>query len=339
MGMAASQARFLALTARKTNVEYEGQQINQARTALANQSSLTFNRLLALEVPTAPSVSDYKSTSYTFSDGLTEDTITNIQTNTDPSTSNQYPYLVTYKHDTTKYTSFNTNKLSGPITSNNQDSSTNSEYPYVLNYSNGQTLLKEIHYDTLTNSDTDKLALETIKSKYSNLTDNVFYSYNDSNQTYYISATDLYNYNYDSSGKTKPYDATAKLQTYYAANIQSYEESTSPAILSQDSTGRYTSMTINDGSANGTTYSLNYNIVQDDDAYQDAMNNYNYEKALYDKEIEDINAKTEELQIQDRTLELKLKQLDTEQKAITTEQDSVKKVIEKSVEMVFKTFA
>ncbi len=38
MGMAASQARYLALTARKTNTEWEGQQINQARTALANQS-------------------------------------------------------------------------------------------------------------------------------------------------------------------------------------------------------------------------------------------------------------------------------------------------------------
>ena len=52
MGMAASQARYLGLTARKTNVEYEGQQINQARTALANQSANTFNELLALEVPT-----------------------------------------------------------------------------------------------------------------------------------------------------------------------------------------------------------------------------------------------------------------------------------------------
>ena len=47
MGMAASQARYLGLTARKTNVEYEGQQVNQARTALANQSANTFNELLA----------------------------------------------------------------------------------------------------------------------------------------------------------------------------------------------------------------------------------------------------------------------------------------------------
>ena len=36
MGLAASQARFLGLTARKSNVEFQGQQINQARTALYN---------------------------------------------------------------------------------------------------------------------------------------------------------------------------------------------------------------------------------------------------------------------------------------------------------------
>ena len=39
MGMAASQARYLALVARKSNCEYEGQQINQARTVLSNQSA------------------------------------------------------------------------------------------------------------------------------------------------------------------------------------------------------------------------------------------------------------------------------------------------------------
>jgi len=48
MGMAASQARYLALTARKTNTEWEGQQINQARTALANQSANLFNQLLQM---------------------------------------------------------------------------------------------------------------------------------------------------------------------------------------------------------------------------------------------------------------------------------------------------
>lgn len=52
MGMAASQARFLGLTARKTNVEYEGQQVNQQRTTLANESANYYNQLLGMTVPT-----------------------------------------------------------------------------------------------------------------------------------------------------------------------------------------------------------------------------------------------------------------------------------------------
>ena len=64
MGMAASQARFLGLTARKSNVEYQGQQINQQRTALANESSNLYNQMLQLDVPTPPSQKDYYNTVY-----------------------------------------------------------------------------------------------------------------------------------------------------------------------------------------------------------------------------------------------------------------------------------
>ena len=69
MGMAASQARYLALTARKTNCEYEGQQINQARTALANQSSYYFNQMLEMQVPDCPDSTDYTTLQYSYSDG------------------------------------------------------------------------------------------------------------------------------------------------------------------------------------------------------------------------------------------------------------------------------
>ena len=96
MGMAASQARYLGLTARKTNVEYEGQQINQARTALANQSANTFNDLLALEVPTAPSTQDYTTTQYSYEDGTVGETITSMEPiSNDP---DGYNYLVTHYH-------------------------------------------------------------------------------------------------------------------------------------------------------------------------------------------------------------------------------------------------
>ena len=39
MGLSASQARLLSLTARQSNLEFEGQQINQQRTTLSNESS------------------------------------------------------------------------------------------------------------------------------------------------------------------------------------------------------------------------------------------------------------------------------------------------------------
>ncbi len=99
MGMAASQARFLGITARKTNTEYEGQQVNQQRTALANQSANLFNQMLALEVPSPPSKSDSKftKTEYAFIDDSGQKaTVQSIVNNTDPSTSAAWPKIVKY---------------------------------------------------------------------------------------------------------------------------------------------------------------------------------------------------------------------------------------------------
>lgn len=102
MGMAASQARYLALTARKTNTEYEGQQINQARTALANQSANLFNRLLGLEVPTAPKTTDFTELQYSYSDGTNDSVIDNWQqlSTADP----DYNYIVNHYYYTNVYT-------------------------------------------------------------------------------------------------------------------------------------------------------------------------------------------------------------------------------------------
>lgn len=99
MGMAASQARYLGLTARKTNVEYEGQQINQARTALANQSANLFNRLLGLSVPTAPNTTNFTTQQYSFSDGYNDYEIDNIKTvNYTDEDGTKYNCQVTYHY-------------------------------------------------------------------------------------------------------------------------------------------------------------------------------------------------------------------------------------------------
>ena len=58
----------------------------------------------------------------------------------------------------------------------------------------------------------------------------------------------------------------------------------------------------------------------------------------FEKAMNDINAKSEEIHQKDQVLELQLRQLDTEQETITTELESVKKVIDKNIENVFKTF-
>ena len=100
MGMAASQARFLTLTARKSNVEYEGQQVNQERTSLANESSGLFNKMMALQVPTPPSATDFYNTRYTFESTGMDYSITS----TTPRTDGRYDMVIAYKtvEDTSK---------------------------------------------------------------------------------------------------------------------------------------------------------------------------------------------------------------------------------------------
>ena len=105
MGMAASQARYLGITARKINVEFEGQQVNQQRTALANESAGLFRRLLSLEVPTAPSQSDFYTDEYTFDDPTSADgkaTVSGITENqgSDPRT---YTVQITNKETVQQY--------------------------------------------------------------------------------------------------------------------------------------------------------------------------------------------------------------------------------------------
>ena len=99
MGMAASQARFLGLTARMNNLEFEGQQINQQRTALSNKSASYYTDLLGMDVPTAPSVEEFTQTVYTFNDGALTNQITSLIS--DPANPGKYKvsYLRSWTDD------------------------------------------------------------------------------------------------------------------------------------------------------------------------------------------------------------------------------------------------
>lgn len=583
MGMAASQARFLGLTARKNNVEYEGQQINQQRTALSNTSASHYTDLLGMSVPVCPSVEDYTQTIYSFDDGSLQNSITSLIAQGDGTykvsylsrytddfsvvsagatsvvndNNNEYrvgayklkelgkdltwAYVLTEQTKTYRlyedgnnytYTDANgDNKVLIPAT---YDIITGiigkepqlSDYnvgPLITNYkntqcygsvaasqagmyhmehnlcrlmwsdgsrtitsSNGVTLTKTDAANnsyTLTtsmsnSSTTDSTSIELQKALkkyypdlYQNLVDTyintVLYLDNQNymiNKDYYTLSTtenaenvqpsemftnwnalwteisgldysdafdkdhsawqqkyNVYDGNYlDSQDYTKIYTIRERKMFYdgedeYLKSLSSdqlerlydlevtyrdmleesygkseegwyvrYKQNTSTgewepifyrgddiadgvkdqygnirtnvdtykigskevqneikgrdAYLEQDSTGRYINITFVEADGTQKTYALSTNTVTDNAAYDDAMNQYEYDKALYDQSIEEINAKIAIIQTEDKNLELRLKQLDTEQDAISNELDAVQKVIEKNVESSFKTF-
>ena len=347
MGMAASQARFLGLTARKTNVEYEGQQINQQRTTLANQSANYYNQLLGMTVPTPPSTADYTKTVYTFEDGNLSSSITSLIAQPGGT------YLVSY---VSSWTNDFTPVSSGTAIVTKQEAGT-ADDPTDDNYFIGSTQLRVLGQDidefadkdpylsTLSQDQLDKLKdeedqyINMLNEKYGTTGDQWYVRYvqNTSTGTWspmFYNKDQVDNAIYSNDGTSQ-----SNINAYKMGSAKETEEIKGvTARLEKDSTGRYINITLNAGTDNEITYSLTTNTLTDQDAYDDAMNQYEYDKYQYDQSIQEINAKIEIIQTQDKNLELRLKQLDTEQDAISNEMDAVQKVIEKNTESTFKTF-
>jgi len=345
MGMAASQARFLGLTARKTNVEFEGQQINQQRTVLSNQSANYYNDLLGMSVPTPPSVDNYTKTIYSFEDGALINTVTALIAEPD----GQYTisYLSKWQDDYAPVAA-----ATSIITRNG----TEGNYTYSI----GATDLRDLGTEDLSIENDKKREdrqreeqawASMLELKYGKTDWVVRYVTNTTTGAevpYFYSVDDLENAEYDPKKDT----SLSNINCYTIGSEQKIEEhiALEHCKVEKDSSGRFISISIPDVDADGNplvdangkdiykTYALTTETTTDQDAYKDAMNNYEYEKQLYDQAIEDINSKIAIIQAEDKNLELRLKQLDTEQDAISNEMDSVSKVIEKNTESSFKTF-
>ena len=517
MGMAASQARYLALTARKTNTEWEGQQINQARTALANQSANLFNRLLNMEVPNPPNQTDYTELQYSYSDGdnssvieeweqignanpdynyivkhyyladvftgvrkqlqdpqiqlgdvlkpLEYDRATTIvskQTDSDGITVtykiNNYDYQQNYNKITQAQVDSDSNLKNALIsfetakgyaladgnpvinaeygyqdsdgtwhffianefnriesaeegsqryeallkyeTENNLlDGSGNLTFNDIFGYSTPDvdeegnptehwhfvvnknipgenTFIQPLDYTDYSTvygpsyvgnsklTELNKLVVDKEKgidqvaelaqilrdcpedsiNKYVHFDSDGsliyegkgIYTFDLFGKSYYTTEEDLITCKNSQSRANNTIDTQARLNYYNAAYLSKKIEETNQALLETDGSGRFTSVKFDNDSH---TYTLNVEQITDEAAYEDAMNQYLFKKAQYEKTIADINAKTSIIQQEDRTLELRLKQLDTEQHALATEMDAVKKVIKDNVEKTFKTFS
>lgn len=334
--MAASQARFLGLTARKTNVEFEGQQINQQRTTLSNQSANYYNDLLGMAVPTPPSVDNYTKTVYTFNDGALTNEITALiaQTNGDYKVS----YLQQWEDDFA-VVSAATSIVNRTGSSPNYVYKVGNSQIYRLGAVAGRT---DAYTQSLSSDEQAKLAQE--EAEYEALLDNTYgnnaygvrYVQNSSDGTwkpFFYNITELGTTQYDGNGNSQ-----SMVKCYTIGNAtKTTEVKMVDAKVEKDSTGRYINITIKNGD-NDVTYALSTSTITDQAAYEDAMNQYEFDKAKYDQAIQEINSKIEIVQAEDKNLELRLKQLDTEQDAISTEMDAVQKVIEKNTESSFKTF-
>jgi len=454
MGMSASQARFLSLTARKNNVEFEGQQINQQRTTLSNESASYYSELCNMEVPTPPSIDDYTKVSYTFNDGAMTNTLISLlpDTTVEGKANNKYvvnyveewqdDYAIvpaasslvevdnpdnptTFKIGSTYLRAINSTDL-GYITGDDgkyyekSGTATATKNPannqYYIAFSgtptdeqkNSGVIIPELggkkvslvnigdettpnwvyyvnadsdgKYNTYTEinqakkEELDSNALTRAKQALANdeygktlsdeqkkaLIENEQYllkmaqeKTGDDGNFYirYIKNTTTGNYEpylYAESELKQKQKYNNKLLGSIpcyslGSTTQTREILHKEATVEKDSSGRYVAITINLGNDDRgnkieRTYALTTTTTTDEEAYNDAMNQYNYKQHEYDHKIQEINSKLEIVQQQDKQLELKLKQLDTEENAISTEMDAVKKVISKNVESSFKTF-
>ena len=354
MGMAASQARFLGLTARKTNTEYEGQQINQQRTTLSNQSANYYNQLLGMSVPTPPSIDDFTKTVYTFEDGSLTNSISSMIAQQGGM------YLISY-------TSTWTDDFAAVATASSIVTRSGEEGNYT--YKVGAKTLRQMsntdsknmskedcdafkeankddeYISSLASPDQIRQLLEE-ENQYINILTQQYGGNQDDWMVRYVKNTTTNTWSPIFTKKTdlnarysKNGSSLSNIPMYTIGSAQKTEEVKGiKARFEQDATGRLISVTLKPGEEDQVTYSVKTNSIADQARYDDAMNQYEYDKQKYENSIQEINAKIEVIQAQDKNLELRLKQLDTEQKAIQTEMDAVQKVIEKNTESSFKTF-
>lgn len=426
MGMSASQLRYVMLTGRKSDVEFQGQQINQQRTTLATETSAYNTQLLNLVVPTPPSSDQYVTTSYTFSsNGQTrtvtgstydsnsgtytvnyttqqttsqgESTGSSVFTNVGTPAAPQYqingntvsavdndavgsaaaatdaaniamiekdcgiPKYKTTLTDGTgtpildangKQTQTDLSPIATNSTANNYNAQDITNLQAIFKGTNGTavydpsatyykyttgtgatTATRYVAASDINSSGAAKSYLSTEvagtagQGLPANLAETKFYTYTEGGSPKYVLATDLKN----NAGTTT---AISTYEVNPNATVTTSSKMTGAQVTWSNS-GRMSSIT----DSAGHNYSLSVTSANDNTAYEDAYNEYEYKKNQYDQEMDNINSKIDIVESQDKKLELKLQNLDTQQQALSTEMDSVKKVVDKNIESSFKAFA
>jgi len=456
MGLSATQARAILLEAKLNDVEFEGQQINQARQKLSDQSAAYMNQLMDMEVPVPPSKSDFTSMQYSYNQNGVNNTITNIgaanSNGIAPITTQHKGYGATVSPMTGANASVTIEERPVQIKTDDIDLTSDKSTLYsdestkptpvrqakgyeegakYVNYqgepldvagkanevvaagtyygSNGEKVNgfttpmydnRKQHmvektgvdeegneytyeewdgtYDPIDEVDPDSFfntmvlpamgeavyqvvddgaaeawigfrAEEEIRYYHDGEEINMDESLDENNEAH----KELIKAIKQTGGDPDDYCVIKngnKLEVLLKADVKDgdgkatrYEiKETEDALIEEqqnvtlnfDDKGRIASIT--DG--NGMTIALTPQQVTNEVAYEDAMNKYEYEKQLYNKEQSEINGQMSLLQNQDKKLELKLAQLDTERQELTAELEACEKVLGENVDRTFKTF-
>ena len=330
MGLAASQARFLGITARKSNIEYEGQQVNQQRTVLAQEVSDLYNKLMQLDKPIQPVQSEFYETNYTFNIDLatSNDYAGSYKVNSYVKQSDgTYRLGVTRSYQGTKYEAQLKNNILNYI-----EKTEDGQYKFVPQGGTAVTLTK------LDENESKELAKGIMKDCGNLVEENTqFYSISNSNPPQYLTADFVENY-VDADPKPTLYifdylsDQTIEEDMIlYASNVE---------LDSYGNISAFNNIYVNDPKEPiSQTTDVDVSKALNEEKMEEAMRNYTLQVDEYNRDYAKLNAETEDLQQQDKVLELRLDQIDTEEQELSTELEAVKKVIEKNIENTFKTFA
>ena len=338
MGLSASQARLIAKTAQMNDIEYQGQQINQQRTTLSNQVSALYNQLLDMQVPTPPSTVAFTRTQYSGCLGSNAFTINSVLPRGEfyhanlefTRTGHFMDSMGEVRVDRTEtgfavdgsplYRLADTLTTEPPLISDEAMegyiAAIRNAFPDYANASDEEILGKFSVY------------FETVGTRSNAMVPHFFQN----EQLYAIPAEP------GSYGRIQMYDY---IESGRYTEVVPYED----VKLTFDTDGRITEIALPNYDSTGTAVvswtrcPVEAETVTDDAAYNQAFNEYEYAKTLYDRKQNEINAKTSIIQRQDKNLELKLTRLDNERNAVKTEMDAVKKVVDDNIESSYKTFS
>lgn len=341
MGLSASQARYLQLTARKSDKEYQAQQINQQRMEIADRlsdASLAYseginNRRLMFSTPVGNGTEvnkvalDYKTITAAYPSGLGYKLVDKNGTEIRPTTEDAVAQAAELKAQADSEYESRMNQKYFTVQTEGEHGSKQATRV------NGQNFAQLVGFadpivDAKGNTVDNNSFLENVK----NMNEVELNNYWFENGYSFMSGNELSQVAY-----VEGYEEAAKAREAMYAEAEDvmshpyiYDDrcNDNDYLETQLRNGEWMLQKLNEDQTayENINYSCVGNIVDELDTTDDAAVTAEYEY------LSDF------WQQKDKELELQLQQIQSEHNAIETEIDSVKKVIEKNVDKTFKTF-